>query len=104
MGLHQERTHPSYVPGCFACRVSTVGVSAEATPTRRPHAVDVEATEKRWHKDHAAYERLVAQGYQPPRLDGCAFREAHAVKRLDIEHPNPLSFGQKSTGRFEAMV
>jgi hypothetical protein len=23
--LHQQRTHPSYVEGCLACRISTIG-------------------------------------------------------------------------------
>jgi hypothetical protein len=103
MSLHR-RTHPVFQEGCFGCKAASIDFSAEAMPNRKPAPVEIEATEKRWHKDHAAYERLVAQGYQPPRLDGCAYREAHAVKRMDIEHPAPTSFGQKPSGAFEAIT
>lgn len=98
--------HPVFVEGCGPCRWSSVAVSAHAMPTRAGNSqvVDIDRTESRWHKDHRAYERLVAQGYKPPRLDGCAYREAHAVKRMDIEHPAPTSFGQKPSGNFEAIA
>jgi hypothetical protein len=26
MGIHQERTHPEFVDGCFTCKVSTINV------------------------------------------------------------------------------
>lgn len=92
MVLH-ERTHPGLdVPGCFGCRCATVQVSAEALPSRSPYVCDVAATERGWHKDHAAYERLYRQGFKPPRLDGSALRESRAQTRMDIEHPLPRSF------------
>lgn len=96
MVLH-ARTHPGLdVEDCFGCKAASVGVSAEATPTRRPRAVSLENVERGWHRDHAAYERLVKQGYQPPRLDGSALRESHAKTRMDIEHPLPRSFEKAS--------
>lgn len=84
--IHRQ-THPVFVEGCFGCKAASIDFSAEATPNRRPAPVEIEATEKRWHKDHAAYERLYKQGYNPPRLDGCANRERFAKTKMDIEHP-----------------
>lgn len=43
------------------------------------------ATERRWSVDHAAYRRLVADGVQPDRLDGAAHLEARAESAVEIE-------------------
>lgn len=85
---HQE-THPTLdVPGCFGCKVAHFSVPASATPTRRAgasHAAWVNATENRWHKDMAAYKRLVQDGVQPPKIDGCADLEKKAESRAEVE-------------------
>lgn len=98
MSLHTER-HPDGcgVPDCFGCRIGDgPAISAEAAPSRRPEALAIDRTEADWHRDHAAYERLYRQGYNPPRLDGCALRESRAKTRMDIEHPLPRSFEKAS--------
>lgn len=85
---HQE-THPMLdVPGCFGCKIASVSVPASVTPTRRAqasHAKWVNETENRWHKDMPAYKRLVQDGLQPPRIDGCAELEAKATSKAQIE-------------------
>jgi hypothetical protein len=85
---HQE-THPNLdVPDCFGCKISTVSVPSSVTPTRRAgaqHAKWVNDTENRWHKDMPAYKRLVEDGLQPPRIDGCAELEAKASSKQQIE-------------------
>lgn len=85
---HQE-THPTLdVPGCFGCKIAHVSVPASVTPTRRDgarHAKWVNETENRWHKDMPAYKRLVQDGLQPPRIDGCAELEAKATSKHEIE-------------------
>jgi len=85
---HRE-THPDLdVPGCFGCKIAHVSVPASVTPTRRDgarHAKWVNETENRWHKDMPAYKRLVQDGLQPPRIDGCAELEAKASTRAEIE-------------------
>jgi hypothetical protein len=85
---HRER-HPGLdVPGCFGCKVAHVSVPASATPSRRAgasHAAWVNATERRWDKDMAAYKRLVGDGLQPPKIDGCAVLEKRAEHRHQIE-------------------
>lgn len=87
MTLHQKRTHPTFVEGCWACQIGTVAVAASATPSRKggQFAADNAAKEKQWSREHAAYKRLVAQGYQPNTLDGCDVVEKKAQGRADIE-------------------
>jgi hypothetical protein len=85
---HQE-VHPHLdVEGCFGCRVASVAFAASAAPSRSAgaaHAQWVNETEKRWHKDMAAYKRLVRDGVQPMQIDGCAEREARANTREQVE-------------------
>jgi len=78
MALHQERTHPSYVEGCFACKVTRVQVSEAAMPTRRPNVARATAEEKQMERDHPAYRRLRADGLQPPTFVGAHELEARA--------------------------
>ncbi len=85
---HQEK-HPSLdVPGCFGCKVASVTFPASVTPTRSAgasHAKWVNDTEAQWHKDMPAYKRLVQDGLQPPKIDGCAELEQRATSRTQIE-------------------
>jgi hypothetical protein len=85
---HQEK-HPGLdVPGCFGCKAAHVSVPASATPSRRAgasHARWVNDTEKRWHKDMDAYRRLVRDGLQPPKIDGCAEVEKRAETKSEVE-------------------
>jgi hypothetical protein len=96
MALHSQR-HPEPVEGCFGCRIGDgPALGAAGVPSRRPDALAKDRTEAGWHKDHAAYDRLWKQGFNPPRLDGCALRESRAKTRMDIEHPAPRSFEKAS--------
>jgi hypothetical protein len=93
---HRER-HPGLdVPGCFGCKVAFVSVPASATPSRRAgasHARWVNDTERRWSKDMAAYKRLVNDGLQPPKIDGCAVLESKAETRTEVESGRVKSGG-----------
>jgi hypothetical protein len=80
-----RRTHPVFVEGCRQCRWASVGVSAEALPTRHPRAVEVIETEKRWDVDMPAYKRMRRQGHQPRAIDGCAQLEKHATHEVELE-------------------
>lgn len=42
-------------------------------------------TERRWDRDMPAYKRLVDQGYQPPRIDGCGDIETNAEHVKEVE-------------------
>lgn len=88
MVLHQ-RTHPTLdVPGCFGCRCAHVAVAPSATPSRRggDRAAELNAKERQWSTDHAAYRRLVSNGLQPKTLDGAADLERRASTSVEIEH------------------
>lgn len=82
MTIHQ-RTHPEYVPGCRPCQWASVSIPASAVGN--PHAQSANAMERQWSLDMPAYKRLVADGVQPPRIDGCAEREARADTVKEIE-------------------
>ena len=74
--------------GCCATQAEhyrSIAFSAYATPTRRPAAVGVEETERRWHKDMPAYKALVEQGVQPKRIDGCHELAQRAEIRQEVE-------------------
>jgi hypothetical protein len=55
-------------------------------PTRKPRVVSGEIREKRWSRDHAAFERLSRQGYDVPELDGAAIRERDSINDWDVEN------------------
>jgi hypothetical protein len=81
---HRE-THPSYVEGCFGCKITTVAPAAACTPGRRYETHATNHREAMLHRDRDAYRRLRADGTQPPRIDGCAALERAAEHPLQIE-------------------
>jgi hypothetical protein len=87
MSLHRQRIHPTYIEGCFGCKVGTLQMApsvASSTVWGARAKADKER-EKRWGVDMPAYKRLREQGYQPPRIDGSAHLETHAETRFEIE-------------------
>lgn len=81
MALH-HRTHPRYVPGCWACKVASVRIGPgdtndEIWMRRR--------SDRRLVRDMEAYRRLRKDGLQPVRIDGCYQVEAKARTRWDVE-------------------
>jgi hypothetical protein len=81
-----KRTHwGQHGDGCFGCKAQTVGISAAATPGRRPDAVFHTEREKRWHRDHAAVRTLAKQGITPAHVDGSADLAARATTKAEIE-------------------
>ncbi len=51
----------------------------------------VNAIEKQWDKDGAAYKRMRAQGLQPKDIDGCARLEAKANDTSELQIGRPLA-------------
>jgi len=80
-----KRTHWGQHDDCFGCKAQTIGVSAQATPGRRPEAVFHDNREKQWDKDHAAVRSLAKQGITPAHCDGAAELAAKATTRQQIE-------------------
>lgn len=48
--LHQIRTHPVYVDGCFGCRISTVGVSLPPHASTRGDGIRTASDLKQEHE------------------------------------------------------
>jgi len=71
---HRE-THPQFVEDCWACKALSVGISAHATPTRRPGVVEIDRKDSLLEADLPAYKRLRHAGLQPLGIDGSAALE-----------------------------
>ena len=95
-------THPTYVEGCWSCRICTVSVAASAMPSRHPEAVATNAREARWNQDMPAYKRLRQDGLQPAQIDGCAALEKHAEHEKQIEM-STLGFTGKQAEQADAI-
>lgn len=83
--------HPECCPDPASCDLDYVdhlrgfAVSAEATPTRKPHAAESITKDRALDRDLDAYQRLRADGVQPPSNLGCARLEAGADHRWQVE-------------------
>ena len=100
MTLHSETEHPTYVEGCWQCKIGSVQAAPSAMPTRSggARAVEINATDKRWTTDMDAYKRLRRDGLQPPRIDGAADIEREATTVTQVEHglKNPITAAVKA--------
>lgn len=90
MSLHQRRTHPQPVEGCWACKIGNgPNVAPSATPTRTGAALwQAKEEERTLTVDGEAYKRLRADGYQPMTIAGSADLERDATTRYEIESGN----------------
>lgn len=86
MSLHRARTHPQYVPDCWACRVSTIQFSTAPTDEARSAAYNYQHQfSAEFHNgDREAYKRLRRNGEQPPTIAGSADLEARAETSFEI--------------------
>lgn len=83
-------THPASCsdPRCtlgYRDHLVGIAVSADATPTRRPHTAANNAKDRVLDRDLDAYQRLRQSGVQPPHTDGSARAEKSATHRWEIE-------------------
>lgn len=85
--LHQRRTHPQYVEGCFACKVGGLQLAVAPTNDAQVKQYDFQSGfAAEFHNgDREAYRRLRADGLQPPRIAGSAHLERHAETRFEVE-------------------
>ena len=91
--MHRDR-HPSYVEGCYTCKLLTVSISAAATPTRSGPVVAKLQSDQRFARDGAAYKRLRKEGLQPDHIDGCAEIEQRAEHKVEVEEMTLLPKGK----------
>lgn len=75
--------HPTYVEGCYLCRLRSVAVSPSCTPSRSGASRYQQTVklEKSWSEDIPAYKRLVKGGVQPDTVDGAAQLEKQVDAR-----------------------
>lgn len=65
MTLHQVRTHPEPVEGCFGCKIANINFNG-CFPSRSNGAGRGDATlQKKWDKELDRYEDVRKQGIQP---------------------------------------
>lgn len=88
MGIHQDRTHPTYVHGCDQCRWSSVQLDHQALETRdhvrnniaRTHRIIASRQEKHMSMTDLRYGRRTDRKTQDevaaaPNIDGVRPRE-----------------------------
>lgn len=71
MGLHQIRTHPEYVEGCFGCKA--LGLELGAGDATR------DISDKKWTSELQAYRDAKAQGIQPNGTSRAQVEAAYAA-------------------------
>jgi len=97
--LHQQRTHPEYVEGCFGCKAGSL-VLDTADRGSRQYRFAASVTPE---ADMNAYARLRRQGLQPPKINGCATLERHADHEYEITR-GKLYPGQRGRQLKEAIT
>lgn len=103
MSALHHRQHPSYVEGCWGCRVASVSFAASAMPSRAggAEALATNERERRWDRDRPAYKRLRQDGLQPRSIVGAAAVEARANHPKEVEtgrklHPEAIRIAEES--------
>ena len=71
MGLHQIRTHPEYVEGCFGCKA--LGLELGTGDATR------DISDKKWTSELQAYRDAKAQGIQPNGTSRAQVEAAYAA-------------------------
>jgi hypothetical protein len=61
--LHQERTHATYVEGCFGCKAAQVQILGYDRPRESGHLDQTH--QKNWDKELDLYKTARKQGIQP---------------------------------------
>lgn len=99
MTLHQQRTHPTYVEGCFACKCGSISISADALPTRGKAVSSMSAQERRMDRNLDAFKRLCDDGLNPATCANAAKLERTAETREHIEFGKSLRMTDPKTGK-----
>jgi hypothetical protein len=82
MTLHQLRTHPEYVEGCFGCKATTVDLNPGEASTR------LTMSAKKWDNELALYRLARSQGIQPDTTKTKDIRKA-----IDISNKTGQAYG-----------
>lgn len=82
MSLHQLKTHPDYVEGCFGCKASTLDLNPGEANSR------LTMSKKKWDGELALYREARAQGIQPDSTKTKDIRKA-----IDISNKTGKAYG-----------
>lgn len=74
MNLHQIQKHPTYVEGCFGCKVMTLELNSGDT-TR-------DVSDKKWNSELQAYRDARAQGMQPSGTSRAQVEQAYKASEV----------------------
>lgn len=88
--MHHRQIHPAFQPGCYSCKLLSIGISAHALETKGKPVVAIDHRERKWTKNHQAYRALRKDGLQPRGLDGAYEVQEHAEHRLEVEMGHAL--------------
>ena len=101
MGIHQERTHPTFVPGCDPCRWGTVDLFQVGLPDSAANRV-LAAKRDEWEIER--YRDLRRQGVQPQGTQVYDIVEARNKSRLrDEPYDAGTDDGSKDWGTRESV-
>lgn len=75
----------------------SIGISANALPTRKKAVRAINNTEATWDKDMPAYKRMRGAGLQPKSIDGAAEIESKATDPMEVEMGRLMTAGEKET-------
>ncbi len=78
MPVLHSRKHPTYVEGCYGCRLASIQVAV------KEEAKVTAIKDKQLSKDLDAYKRLRHNGLQPRSIDGSHRAEAEVTSQLDF--------------------
>lgn len=85
MTLHQQREHPSFVEGCYACRIGQVTFGSGTSETKTGGSGGSLKMERQLEKDRPAYKAMKDQGLKPGKLIGAHELMTKAETKFEIE-------------------
>lgn len=97
MGLHQERTHPTPVDGCFGCKVQEIDILGYVKP--RESGWVSRDKQKAWDSECDNYRSAVKQGIEPDTTKRAGVELAKAISdKAGVGYGTP-EFKQYSVNR-----
>jgi hypothetical protein len=83
--LHQVKDHPTYVDGCFACRIGTIISTPNSSTTSGLDPGGSAKMEAQIELDRPAYKSMRQQGLRPAKVIGSHKLMTEARTSFEIE-------------------
>ncbi len=93
MSLHQERTHPEFVEGCFGCKISTLELA--------PGDARKQIAQKKWDGELAAYRAARCFGVKARIIGGALDAKATVllIRLMNLEVMETLDTKKNPGGK-----